>query len=84
MPQGAFPLTTVNEACLEGWGTEIYTTTTTTMTTNKTTDSTTSPDVTTTPITSTTMVGATGTATVLSVPNWMVTVLIALASSLSK
>ena len=81
MPQGAFALTTVNEACLEGWDTEIYTTTTTTtMTTKKTTP----PEITTTPTTSTTMVGTTGRAAVLAGPNWMVTMVIAVALLLGK
>ena len=81
MSQGVFPLTTVNEACLEGWGTEIYTTTTTT---TETTDGTTPPEITTTPTTSTSMAGTTGGAAVLAGPNWMVIVLIALALSLGK
>ena len=85
MPQGAFPLTTVNKACLDGWGTEIHTTINpTSTTTNKTTDGSKTPEITTTPSTSTTIVATTGRASVLAGPNWMVTVLIALALSLGK
>ena len=78
-------MTTVNEACLDGWGTEIHTSTNpTSTTTNRTTDGNTTPEFTTTPSTSTTIVATTGRATVLAGPNWMVIVLIALALSLGK
>ena len=92
MPQGAFPLTTVNEGCLEGWDTEIWSTTPTTPTEtthetiNATATTTGSTTTTATPTTTTTMVGTTCTdsAAVLAKPDLLMAVLIVLVLGLAK
>ena len=80
MPQGVFPLTAVNEACLEGWDIKTGSTTPTipTATTNKTPSAIATTDTTTstTPTTTTTIVATTSNAVALARPNWLIMVVL--------